>query len=106
MNLNSSDETIASLCFGQRAKRIVTKPIINTNIEYKLVQQALQQDLEDKTKKINRLENANIELMNKMNNLISNNNDFDNKHEMKQNKKPTNFYKDKKYSKNNFIFSI
>jgi hypothetical protein len=50
---------------------VVTRPIINTEVEYKLVKEALQQDLEDKNEKINKLESANNELRNKVNNLMA-----------------------------------
>lgn len=52
---------------------MVTKPIINTEKEHRLVKEALQQDLEDKDQKINKLEIKNIELNNKVNSLLANN---------------------------------
>jgi hypothetical protein len=54
----------------------VTKPIINTEVEYKLVKEALQQDLDDKNNKITKLENANLELINKVNDLMAKNLDL------------------------------
>jgi len=54
----------------------VTKPIINTEVEYKLVKEALQQDLDDKNNKITKLESANLELINKVNDLMAKNLDL------------------------------
>lgn len=54
----------------------MTKPIINTAAEYKLVREALQQDLKDKNDKISKLESDNLELINKVNNLMEKNLDL------------------------------
>lgn len=54
----------------------MTKPIINTEAEYKLVREALQQDLKDKNDKISKLESDNLELINKVNNLMEKNLDL------------------------------
>ena len=79
------EETLASLCFAQRACKIICKPMINNNsnnfVNGELINKLtenLKQSLIDKDLKVNELEYENLELMNQINGLVDTNNKLTN----------------------------
>jgi hypothetical protein len=65
--ISDLDETVASLCFGQRACKITTRAIINFSQDPKENSEVFRKELEDKNLKINELEYENLDLMNQIN---------------------------------------
>ena len=79
--ISDLEETLASLCFAQRACKIICKPIINKNLKNfhnsnrdNKINENLKQSLIDKDLKVNELEYENLELINQINGLVDTNN--------------------------------